>query len=287
MTLKELKDLFIENLTTTYPKEEILSFFYLLIDHKLKLSKVESTLSPTKEISKEHIDFFLDTIAELKCEKPIQYIIGETQFYGLPFQVTRAVLIPRPETEELVAWILSDIKVNADVNILDIGTGSGCIAISIAKNLPNAKVFALDVSKNALEIAKQNASINNVDINFIEQNVLAVKSITNKQKELLAFDIIVSNPPYVRVLEKQELKNNVLKNEPHLALFVEDNNPLLFYDKIAETAKRQLKKDGSLYFEINQYLGKETMELLKQKGFTKIELKKDLFENDRMIKATY
>lgn len=291
MTIQELKSTFLSNLARLYPKEEILSFFYLLLSYKLNLSKVDVALNHNLTIQQSDLDFFLDALLKLEHEKPIQYIIGKTEFYGLPFHIDKNVLIPRPETEELVAWILKDpIQKEEDKNllkILDIGTGSGCIAISLAKNFPNVSVFALDISNQALQIAQQNAELNNVDIQLIEQDILKINLDSNFISESYKYDIIVSNPPYVRELEKNEIQNNVLENEPHLALFVTDENPLLFYDKIADFAKNHLIKNGQLYFEINQYLGKDTVDLLKQKGFTKVELKKDVLGNDRMIKASF
>ncbi len=289
MTLLELKNKFLADLANLYPKEEILSFFNLLIDFKLNLSKVDMALNPYQILTKNNLSYFLNALTGLQNQKPIQYIIGETEFYGLPFYVNQHVLIPRPETEELVAWIIplpNPPQKGGNLNILDIGTGSGCIAISLAKNLPNASVFALDISNKALEIAKQNAILNEVLIEFIEHDILKPNIIQSEEKNL-KFDIIVSNPPYVRQLEKQEIKDNVLKHEPHLALFVENENPLLFYTKIADFAKDNLTKNGKLYVEINQYLGQETISLLKEKGFTNIELKKDMFGNYRMIKADF
>jgi len=194
--------------------------------------------------------------------------------------VNKNTLIPRPETEELVETILEGANTFKALQILDIGTGSGCIPISLAKKLPKATIFAIDVSKEALAIAKQNASRNNVAINFLQEDILKAEILAQK------FDIIVSNPPYVRALEKVAIKNNVLANEPHLALFVEDNNPLIFYDKIANLAKKYLRKNGMLYFEINEYLGKEMIDLLVLKGFKDIQLKKDLFGKDRILKAS-
>ncbi len=301
MTIQELKFTFLNDLAMLYPKEEIQSFFNLLISHKLKLTRIDIALNPNQIIPKNDLDFFQHALAELQHEKPIQYILGETEFYGLPFKVDKNVLIPRPETEELVEWVLKDARLNTQGSkqpqILDIGTGSGCIAISLAKNLPNTTVFALDVSKQALQLAKQNASLNNVNVHFIEEDILNVtssmssraeargESYSNKRLSFQKFNIIVSNPPYIRELEKHEINNNVLANEPHLALFVTNGNPLLFYDKIADFAKEHLTKNGQLYFEINQYLGKEMVALLKQKGFTEIELKKDILGNDRMLRA--
>jgi release factor glutamine methyltransferase len=235
-------------------------------------------------------------LKRLKNEEPIQYIIGATEFYGFPFLVDKSTLIPRPETEELVEWILLETaKLQSDqvlksLQILDIGTGSGCIPISLAKNLPAATISAIDISADALKIAIKNATLNKVKVDFIEGNVLDLYAFNEilKQKPYnqVKFDIIVSNPPYVRELEKIEIQNNVLLNEPHLALFVSDENPLLFYDKIADIAKQHLSKNGLLFFEINQYLGEETIKILAEKGFKNIKLRKDLFGNDRMIKAT-
>jgi release factor glutamine methyltransferase len=218
----------------------------------------------------------------LKNEIPIQYLLGKTSFYGLDFEVNPAVLIPRPETEELVDWIISYDQIHKStkpLRILDIGTGSGCIAISLAKNIPNSQVFAIDVSEKALATAQKNAEINNVKVAFLEENILETDDLEQQ------FDIIVSNPPYVRQLEKQEIKKNVLDNEPHLALFVEDNDALVFYRKIAELAQKNLLPNGQLFFEINQYLGKEMMELLEKMGFKNIELRKDIYGNDRMIQC--
>ncbi|WP_141882971.1 peptide chain release factor N(5)-glutamine methyltransferase, partial [Flavobacterium psychrophilum] len=223
-------------------------------------------------------------LLQLKEQKPIQYILGETQFFGLPFYVNENTLIPRPETEELVEWIIKEnLKISSlkNLKILDIGTGSGCIAISLAKNLPNASVFAIDVSDKALATAQKNAVLNEVDITFIEKNILQTEDLNQE------FDIIVSNPPYVRNLEKKEIHKNVLEYEPHLALFVEDNDSLLFYRKITELATRNLSNNGQLYFEINQYLGKETVELLEKYNFKNTTLKKDIYGNDRMIKVNF
>lgn len=299
MTLQELKNKFLNELADRYPDDEIRSFFKLLIKHQLNFSSVDSALRPTYTIEQDDLEFLLYAFAELKKERPIQYIIGETEFYGFPFKVTKDTLIPRPETEELVAWILADEKPNNNasrLNILDIGTGSGCIAIALARHLPNATVYAIDISTEALKIAKQNAIRNQVKVNFIQQDILdanAQLSLSTSLKPALPedvsesqqFDIIVSNPPYVRATEKASIQNNVLKYEPHRALFVADDNALVFYDRIADLALKQLSKNGRLYFEINQYLADETEHLLKDKNFKNVSLKKDSFGNDRMIKA--
>jgi len=286
MTLKELQHHFHEQLDDHHGKNEVSSFFRILVDHFLNLKPVDVVINPNETISDINIQHFLDAIKRLKVEEPIQYITGETEFYGLQFKVNPNTLIPRPETEELVDWILSH-KPSAfiqELTILDIGTGSGCIAVSLAKSLPEAKIYALDISSVALKIANENARLNKVEVEFIEGDILA-----NCHAELALapnqFDIIVSNPPYVREVEKSTLKNNVLNYEPHLALFVKNDDSLQFYKAICEFAVHNLKPNGMLFFEINQYLGAETEQLLKAFNFKSVELRKDLSGNDRMIKA--
>lgn len=279
MKLKDLKKNFITKLAITYPNEEILSIFKILCKEYLNMSAAKLLLAGEELINKKQIDMFSKAIVRLLNEEPIQYILQTTTFYGLEFICTPSALIPRPETEELVDWIISDHEnIPNKSQILDIGTGSGCIAICLAKHLVHKSVIGLDVSKDALALAKQNAALNRVAVAFREADILSYEGDTN------TYDIIVSNPPYVRVQEKQEMKNNVLAHEPHLALFVEDNSPLVFYEKITKFAKIHLHEQGSLYFEINQYLGKETMAMIAAHGFT-VELRQDLFGNDRMIKA--
>lgn len=302
MEIITFKKQFFSALSEIYPETEIQSFFNILIEFKLNLKRIDIALDPTFEISTNNLVFLETAISDLKKHIPIQYIIGETEFYGLPFHVNENVLIPRPETEELVEWIINELKVKSQkskIKILDIGTGSGCIPISLAKNLLNAEIYAIDISSEALKTAKKNAELNKVTINFIETDILKTESLkdviasetqqslNSEAASIPKFDIIVSNPPYVRNLEKQEIQPNVLKHEPHLALFVEDNNPLIFYDKIADLAKSHLTENGYLFFEINQYLGTETVDLLKSKGFSEIELKKDMFGVDRMTKSSF
>jgi release factor glutamine methyltransferase len=280
MLLKEIKKVFHTELDAIYGKEEVSSFFYLLIEHYLGLERFILAVQPELIITKEEGSPLFEALSKLKLQVPIQYIIGKTHFMDLDFVVNKNVLIPRPETEELVRWVLDDFStVKSDLKILDIGTGSGCIAVSLAKNLPNAKVYAIDVSEEALAVAKETAKLNGVEIYFINADILEVNDLDDK------FDIIVSNPPYVRMLEKQEMKNNVLDNEPELALFVADDNPLIFYKKIIELAAKNFIDKGVLYFEINQYLGKETQYLLEATNFSEIELRKDFFGNDRMLKG--
>jgi len=279
MTIKHYRDYFIQELTPLYDVGEAESFFYLTLEAKHQLQRVDLALQPDLAFSESELKIWSFILDQLKKEIPIQYILGVTHFYGLEFEVNSAVLIPRPETEELVDWIIQSSKVQSKFKILDIGTGSGCIAIALAKNLPNAQVFALDVSEKALATAKKNAEKNQVQLTFIHQSILETVDLAQE------FDIIVSNPPYVRELEKHEIKNNVLDNEPHLALFVEDNDALIFYRKIAQLAQKNLKLKGQLYFEINQYLGQETLDLLRKMGFKDTVLRKDIYGNDRMIQC--
>ena len=282
MNIAVLKQYFFSELQTIQEDSEIESFFFILTEYLHNLKRIDVSLNPDFEVSEADLLKWKSIISELKTEKPIQYITGEAWFYGLRFEVNENTLIPRPETEELVEWIIEEsknlkIQQSKNLTILDIGTGSGCIPISLKKEIPNAIVSAIDVSEKALEMAKKNAVDNEVEVNFMLKNILETESLDEK------YNIIVSNPPYVRNIEKQEIKKNVLAYEPHLALFVEDNNALIFYRKIAELALTSLTSNGKLFFEINQYLGKETVELLENLGFKNIELRKDFVGNDRMI----
>ncbi|MBP2833917.1 peptide chain release factor N(5)-glutamine methyltransferase [Aquimarina sp. U1-2] len=280
MKIKDVRVDFKNSLSEVYEEEEVMSFFYILSEEILKLRRVDVAIALEKEVSASEIVQFNEAKTRLLNQEPIQYIIGHTYFYGLCFIVNENVLIPRPETEELVDWILKDQEsLESTIKILDIGTGSGCIAIALAKNLPNAKVYAMDISKQAIEVAKVNAIKNEVEVTCIHENILMCEDLTQE------FDIIVSNPPYIRALEKKEIRPNVLDNEPHQALFVSDHDPLLFYEKITILAKRRLKFRGRLYFEINQYLGEETVTIIKSLGFESIILRKDLYGNNRMIQA--
>lgn len=282
MLLKQYKTHFFDSLKNIQDEQEIESFFFILTEYLHNLKRVDVALNPNFKLSDAEVEKWNKILSELQQEKPIQYITGEAWFYGLRFEVNENTLIPRPETEELVEWILNSpiIKHPSPINILDIGTGTGCIPISLKANLLQANVSAIDISEKALEVAKRNAASNKVEINFIQTNILEVEDLNQ------FFDIIVSNPPYVRNLEKEEIKKNVLDYEPHLALFVEDTDALLFYRKIAQLALKNLAPNGLLFFEINQYLGKETVELLQNIGFQNIELKKDIYGNNRMIKCS-
>ncbi|KAB1067264.1 peptide chain release factor N(5)-glutamine methyltransferase [Tamlana haliotis] len=278
MRLKDIQKQFHKELDAFYATEEVNSFFYMLIDVFYKVSRIDLAMDTELEI--EDDSAIQKALKQLKNQKPIQYIIGETEFYGLPFKVNKNVLIPRPETEELVEWILKHNTETDKINILDIGTGSGCIAISLAKYFKNASVYALDVSSLALEVAKENARLNDVNVSFIEADILKTEAVKD-----VKFDIIVSNPPYVREKEQVLMKPNVLENEPHLALFVKDDNALQFYKAITEFSVHNLVDKGKLLFEINEFLGNEMIRLLQKHQFSNIELKQDIFRKDRMIKG--
>lgn len=280
MKLSQLKINFTTVLQGVYDKEEVHCFFYILCDFFLQYSRFEVSMALDTIVSAKNITVFEKALLRLKKQEPIQYILGTTEFYGLTFKVNKHTLIPRPETEELVDWVLSNLHdQDSMLDILDIGTGSGCIAISLAKNIPTAIVSGLDVSEKALEIAKENAVKNQVLVSFCQKDILRTTSLEKK------YDVIVSNPPYVRQLEKKAMNANVLDYEPGVALFVPNEDPLLFYRKIAQLAMVSLQTRGWLYFEINEYLSKEMDVLLKEIGFANIEIKKDFREVPRMIKC--
>ena len=280
MKLSQLKINFTTVLQGVYDKEEVHCFFYILCDFFLQYSRFEVSMALDTIVSAKNITAFEKALLRLKKQEPIQYILGCTAFYGLTFKVNEHTLIPRPETEELVDWVLSNLHDQDSVlDILDIGTGSGCIAISLAKNIPTARVSGLDISEKTLEVAQENAVKNQVLVSFCKKDILETTALKNK------YDVMVSNPPYVRQLEKKAMNANVLDYEPGVALFVPNEDPLLFYRKIAQLAMVSLQTRGWLYFEINEYLSKEMDVLLKEIGFANIEIKKDFREVPRMIKC--
>ena len=279
MQLKSLHSFFKNGLIGYYSKDEIDAFFYRLCDAHLKLKRIDVSLKSDTTITIQTFEYFEASLQRLLKYEPIQYIIGSTSFFGLDFIVDKQVLIPRPETEELIGWILEQVDSSKPIKILDIGTGSGCIAICLAKKLPNAEVYAMDVSSGALSIAKKNAQTNQVEVIFIEASIL------DWENQDLLVDVIVSNPPYVRESEKGMMSPNVLDHEPHLALFVENKNPLVFYKAIVDVCKINLKKDGFIYFEINEYLAEDTKSLLSLDAFGAVQLKTDIFSKKRMIRA--
>jgi release factor glutamine methyltransferase len=285
LTIKKYRQYFINSLEDLYSIEELQSIFYLLAEKLLHLSRIDIALQLDDTLTSGEEINFNQAIDRLKIYEPVQYILGETEFFGYPFLVNKQVLIPRPETEELVSWIIEDVD-KKETTILDIGTGSGCIAISLAKKLNNAVVSAIDISNKAIEIAKKNALINNVNVEYSSVDVLNFEDkLVLQDKWKSKFDIIVSNPPYVRMQEKKLMQLNVIDHEPDIALFVEDDDPLLFYRRISELSRQYLKHNGTLYLEINEYLGVEMEKMLNEAGFKHVELKKDMFGKNRMIKC--
>ena len=279
MTLLQLKKHFFSQLSKVYDEEERTVFFQILAEYKLGLHRAELALYPDIVIEKENLYFFQNAIERLTKNEPIQYITGEAFCYNSLFKVNKNVLIPRPETEELIDWIIHENKGKAHLKILDIGTGSGCIAINLAKNLPHSEVWGLDISAEALKIARENAQQNGVALHFLQAD------INNFKTPEIAFDLIVSNPPYVRISEKKNIQKNVLNFEPEIALFVPDDAALILYEKIAAFALTIQHSKPIVYLEINQYLGKETQQLFLDKGFDSVLLKKDFLGNNRFIKA--
>ena len=262
-----------------YPDTEIKNFCNLIVENLTGFSRIEIILNKNTIFSdkqRNEVDSFIE---KLKRFVPIQYILGETEFYGLPFFVNESVLIPRPETEELVDWVQSENDRSARLRILDIGTGSGCIAISVKKEFSNSTVDAFDISEKALETARRNANRNKLEVNFSRIDILGSPEFNTK------WDIIISNPPYIAEQEKSEILPNVLDHEPHLALFVPDDDPLLFYRHIALFAQQHLQPNGKLYFEIHRDAGLACVSLLTGLRYHDVELRKDISGNDRMVRA--
>ena len=279
--VKDIRKYYCEQLCSVYDRDEANTMVLILLEHYFKITRVKMALEPDMRLSESEMLTFHFAVKDLLKNKPIQYITGETEFCDLKFKVNENVLIPRPETSELVMNIVKRQKTKdkRQLSILDIGTGSGCIAISLAKRIPNSKVYALDISEKALAVAKENAINNDVDITFIHDDIL---SLNNKIET--KFDIIVSNPPYVRELEKAEMRDNVLNWEPHNALFVSNDNPLIFYRCILEFAKSHLNDNGEVWFEINEFLAREMTSLCEELGFSVIKIYKDFRDKDRFMK---
>jgi len=287
MTIQNIIKTLKTQLSDYYPATEIKSFTEIIFENILNFTKLDLILKKEDEISYQNIDKINSIIKDLINYKPIQYIFGECYFYDLKFKVNENVLIPRPETEELVNLIIKENNNNLNkIKILDIGTGSGCIAISLAKNISNSQVFALDISEKALETAKQNADLNNVNINFQIIDILNFSNSTNlKEIENQKFDIIVSNPPYVMEDEKKRMQTNVLDYEPHLALFVSNIKPIIYYEAIENFASKYLNSNGLLYLEINENLGLETLNIFENKKYCNQQLITDLSNKSRFIKV--
>ncbi len=290
MTIKEAKIYIRRELSDFYSENELISFIKIIFSDIFGMSSVDLILKENKTFSKEDFQKLKRIIARLKKYEPLQYITGFTEFYGLRFKVSPDVLIPRPETEELVDLVIKENRDPAGfenpqglLRILDIGTGSGCIAVSLAKNIAKASVFAIDISTKALDIAKINASDNSVKVSFVQKDILKGVSGVEKQK----YDIIVSNPPYVTISEKEKMQKNVLDYEPEQALFVKDEKPLVFYEAVARFAKQNLSEQGKLYLEINERFGSEVKELLLSFGFLSVEILKDINGKYRIVKAKH
>jgi release factor glutamine methyltransferase len=263
-----------------YGTEEIQQLIFIIFEHLADLSKTDVLTRSNKLIPASRVDQLNCMIYLLKKHMPIEYIVGKTYFYHLNLKITSDVLIPRPETEELVDWI---IKTNTfkSPKILDIGTGSGCIAVSLAKNITDSSVDGIDISANAINIAKINANTNNTKVNFYKDDILLLKTVAKNR----TYDIIVSNPPYILNREKELMKKNVLDYEPHIALFVPDDNPLIFYEAIINFSIKNLNSKGCIFFEINESLSVEVTSLLNKKGFLNVTIRKDINEKFRFIKA--
>jgi release factor glutamine methyltransferase len=300
--MKTIKDVFLsfqQNLQAVYDSRETEAIALLVLAEITGMSRAKIKAFPEDDVPAEALEKLQNILEELKTGKPVQYILGTTEFYGLNFLVNPAVLIPRPETEELVQWILESEKLKVEsekpLSILDIGTGSGCIAISLKKNLPGALVTAIDISADALHTAKQNAVINDVEVEFVLADILGNPEVRKSESPEdggvhpiatgTKFHIIVSNPPYVTLEDKMLMHQNVTGFEPHTALFVPENDPLVFYSAIADFALFNMEKNGYLLFEINENFGEKTVILLQKKGFTYTELRKDMSGRDRMIMA--
>ena len=283
-TIKDVFTIFKQELTRIYGAQEAGSITLIALTEILNTSKASIKAFPEQELALPQQEQADSILAQLKTGKPLQYVLGYTEFYGLKLLVNPSVLIPRPETEELVQWVKDSLEFGTgSEHILDIGTGSGCIAISLKKNLPGLQVSAIDISAKALQTAKLNAKLNETDVNFIQADILNLISEVEEHQ----FEIIVSNPPYVTLADKEQMHTNVTDFEPHNALFVPEEDPLIFYNAIADYAVKNLTEHGLLFFEINENLGKETVELLKKKDFKIVELRKDMSGRNRMIKASF
>ena len=279
---------FLKDLQTSlkgeYSESEIHVLGMLILEKLTGFSRIWLLIHKELKLNDEQNIIASQYLERLKNHEPIQYILGETEFYGLKFKVNPSVLIPRPETEELVEWVKPPHPpkggfLSGTPTLLDVGTGSGCIAVALKKKFPSANVSAMDISPEALALAKENAALNEVNIEFIQDDILHPAATDRK------WDAIVSNPPYIPASEQRYLHKNVTDFEPHLALFVQDNDPLIFYRKIAEFALSHLTAGGRLYVEIHQSLGRQCCQLLESMGFQSVVLRKDLSGNDRMISS--
>ena len=279
MTLPQIKNKFLEELKALYPATEIESFFQLLLEDQFGIKRINMALNPELQKQQWNAQPFEEALVQLLQERPIQYILGKTEFAGMTFCVDESVLIPRPETEELVRWIADSARELSSPEILDIGTGSGCIPIALAKMLPDAKIQALDVSAAALATARKNAQRLKARVNFFKHDILSPRNLGQN------YTVMVSNPPYVRKSEMVLMRGNVARYEPEGALFVSDEDPLQFYRRIGEHGLVSLNRGGLLFFEINECLANKTVELLSEMGYSDVKVRKDIYDKDRMIRA--
>lgn len=284
----KIQQSFTESLKHLYSSSEATELYWLSLGHVLNRERIQLKLDAHLQITEPETHALQKVLTELLKGRPIQHILGYSWFLGQKFIVNESVLIPRPETEELVAWILDDIadsnQLQQPIEILDIGTGSGCIPIILKKKSSvKTRIHAIDISSDALQVAKDNAEIHKADIDFLQLDILQAEPYVNELNQ--KFHLIVSNPPYIGVEEKNDMHQNVVDYEPHQALFVEQENPLLFYTTIADYAVKNLHEGGLLYFEINQRYGNKLVDYLSANGFKNIILKKDISGNDRMIRA--
>ena len=279
--LQDFELLFQHELQELYDEDEIKAIFLVVVAEKFGLNRINYQLRKTDIVNEKDKAEVLSILQDLKKHRPIQYILNRADFYGEVFQVNESVLIPRQETEELVDLIIKNHKSSQNLKIIDIGTGSGCIPITLSKHLNNALVTTMDISKEAIKTAQENAKNLKTQVQFINADIFEWEYIFSDQH----YNIIVSNPPYITPGEKQHMNQNVLAYEPELALFIEESAPLIFYDAISSFALKHLALDGDLYFEINQYLGAEMKELMVKKGFEQVKLIKDINGADRIIHA--
>lgn len=280
-SVQAVKAYFKERLQNQFSESELKAMLKVAICERLKLSSADYLLCDSNLLSESDLLYFRSIVKRLQNNEPFQYIVGQTEFFGLEMKCDARALIPRPETEELVEWVLE--VATPENTLIDFCTGSGCIALALKNQLAKATVYGTDVSKEALELSKENASSLNLDVSFIQHDALSDQLPSTLTEQ--SIDIIVSNPPYIPELDKQEMQANVLDFEPHLALFVENDNALIFYKAIALHSARLLKKNGLLFFEIHERLAMETKEAIEALGFVDVEIRKDLQGKDRMIKA--
>ena len=278
MNLAQLKEQYIQELKDLYETREIESLFEMVIEEILQLHRMEISFKKKEPIEEDDENECILILEALKTKQPIQHILGHAWFCGRKFKVNQDVLIPRPETEELVHWIIQSVNKTNQIELLDIGTGSGCIPISLQLALPNASINAIDISTKSLSIAKENAILHSSKIQFDQMDILATELLDKN------YDVIVSNPPYIPEKEKSAMHGNVLEYEPHLALFVPDEDPLVFYRKITLLASKHLHQNGLLFFEIHYDQAGALQKIIRSLGF-EVEIRKDIYGQDRMIKA--